>query len=374
MQVSTLQENLNIALGHVSRFCTGKSQLPILGNILLSTDSGRLKLSATNLEIGINYWLGAQIEQEGSITVPSKEITEFVSYLPTGKVDLNLSENSLLSVTSSKAESSFATIPSTDFPQIPSLDPTTAFELDYAMLSQSVNQIAFSSATDDTRPVLTAVYWRFTPDNFTMAATDGFRLSLKDIKLVNPIQIQNNAADAVYLIPARTLSEVVRLSKNTKTIKIGLTQDQRQVVFVFDDLELVSRLVEGEFPDYNRIVPTSSATKITLDKDEFSQAVKIASVFARESANVIRFNLGSDSLQITANAPQLGHNQAQVEAKIEGKPLEIAFNYKFVSDFLAAVKGNQISIELNESLTPGLFRALSDPAFTHVIMPVRLQD
>jgi DNA polymerase-3 subunit beta len=133
-------------------------------------------------------------------------------------------------------------------------------------------------------------------------------------------------------------------------------------------------LVEGEFPDYNRIVPTSSATKITLDKDEFSQAVKIASVFARESANVIRFNLGSDSLQITANAPQLGHNQAQVEAKIEGKPLEIAFNYKFVSDFLAAVKGNQISIELNESLTPGLFRDLSDPAFTHVIMPVRLQD
>ncbi len=374
MQVSLLQESLNTALTHVSRFCTGKSQLPILGNILISTDAARLKLSATNLEMGINYWLSAQIDKQGSITVPSKEITEFVSYLPTGKISLSLNDSSLLTVNSSKAESSFATMSPSDFPQIPSLDPSTSFELDYSLLSQSVSQTVFSAAADDTRPVLTAVYWRFTKDTFTMAATDGFRLSLKEIKLVNPIQIHQDQSEAVYLIPAKALSEVVRLSKNVSSIKIGLTQDQHQVVFVYDDLEIVSRLVEGEFPDYNRIIPKTSATKITLDKEEFSQAIKIASVFARESANVIRFSLKSDSVEITANAPQLGHNKAQVEAKIEGNPLEIAFNYKFISDYIASVKGDQITIELNESLSPGLFHDSHDPSYTHVIMPVRLQD
>jgi len=374
MKISLLQENLNTALGHVSRFVSSKTQLPILSNILLSTDNGRLRLSATNLELGINYWLGAKIDQEGSITVPAKEITEFVSYLPTGKIDLNLNQNNLLTLTSPKAESSFTTTLSVDYPVIPSINPDTSFELDLSVLSQAISQIAYSAAFDDTRPVLTSILCQFTPENLKLVATDGFRLSLKEIKLVNPIKFKKGVDNLTFLIPAKSLIEVTRLAKNTKTIRIGLTSDEHQVVFVLDDLEIVSRLIEGDYPDYKRIIPDSYSTKVTLDREELLQAIKIASVFARESANVVRFSVKTGSVELTANAPQIGQNKASVEAKIEGEPLEIAFNFKFVSDFLSGSKGSEVIIELNESLSPGFFHDQTEPHLIHIIMPVRLQD
>lgn len=374
MKISLLQENLNTALSHVSRFVSSKTQLPILNNILLSTDNGRLRLSATNLELGINYWIGAKIEEEGSITVPAKEITEFVSYLPAGKVDLNLNQNNLLTLTSPKAESSFTTSLPADYPTIPSINPDTSFELDLSILSQAISQIAYSAALDDTRPVLTSILCQFTPESLKLVATDGFRLSLKEIKLVNPIKLKSGVESLTFFIPAKSLIEVTRLAKNTKTIRIGLTSDEHQVVFVLEDLEIVSRLIEGDYPDYKRIIPDSYTTKIFVNREELLQSIKIASVFARESANVVRFSIKNNLLELTANAPQIGQNKASVEAKIEGDPLEIAFNFKFVSDFLNNSKGQEVIIELNESLSPGFFHDQSEPHLTHIIMPVRLQD
>jgi DNA polymerase III subunit beta len=372
MTLSLLQENLNNALVNVSRFVSSKNQLPILNNILLSTDNGRLKLSATNLELSINYWIGAKIEEEGNITVPSKEITEFVSYLTPGKIDLSLKGDNLLNLSSSKTESTFTTNPSTDYPDFPSLNPNTCFELDLEVLTQTVSQIAFSAAFDDTRPVLTAILCHFTSDSLKLVATDGFRLSFKEIKLTNPINLKTK--EITFLIPARSLLEITKLAKTNTKIKIGLTTDKHQVVFVLDDIELVSRLIEGEYPIYQRIVPESFSTKIFLNKEELNQAVKIASVFAKESANVVRFSIKSNSIELTANAPQIGQNKATVDAKVEGELLEIAFNYKFLIDFLNVCKSQEIIIELNESLTPALFKDQSDPDFSHIIMPVRLQD
>jgi DNA polymerase-3 subunit beta len=167
---------------------------------------------------------------------------------------------------------------------------------------------------------------------------------------------------------------VVKLAKSTKKLKFGLSSDAHQLIFVLEDLELVSRLIEGDYPDYQRIIPESFSTKIHLDKDEFSQAIKIASVFARESANVVKLSVKSSSVDVSANATQIGQNKATVDARVEGEPLEIAFNYKFISDFLTSCKGKEIIIELNEPLTPGLFHDEVDPHFTHIIMPVRIQD
>lgn len=372
MKLSLLQENFNTALGNVSRFVSSKSQLPILNNILLSTDNGRLKLSATNLELSINYWIGAKIEEEGSITIPAKEITEFVSYLSSGKLDLILNENNLLTLSSAKTESSFTTVPSTDYPEFPKIDTNTIFELDLSILNQAISQLAFAAATDDTRPTLTAILCQFSSDNLTLVATDGFRLSFKNIKLVNPINL--NTDQITFLIPAKSLIEVTKLAKNASKLKIGLTTDGHQVVFVLDDIELVSRLIEGDFPPYQRIMPETFTTKLYLNKDEFAQAVKIASVFAKESANVVKLNIKTNSVDLTANAPQVGQNKASVESKVEGETLEIAFNYKFLTDFLNVCKSQEILIELNEPLTPGSFHDQSDPNFTHIIMPVRLQD
>ncbi|MFA6250913.1 MAG: DNA polymerase III subunit beta [Candidatus Shapirobacteria bacterium] len=373
MKLSLLQENFNTALASVSRFISAKSQLPILSNILLSTDSGRLKLSATNLELGINYWIGSKITTEGGLTVPAKEITEFVSYLPPGRIDLELDSQNLLHLATSKAQSTFTTIPPSDYPSLPGINPDTAFDLDLSILNQAVAQVTAAAAADDTRPVLTAVLFQLTPNALSLVATDGFRLSQKLIRLVNPVDLHQEQP-LVFLIPSRSLVEVTKLARSSKTVKMGLTPDGHQLVFVLDDLELVSRLIEGDYPNYQRIIPESFATKIFVNKSEFSQSIKIASVFAKESANVVKFNVKPSSVELTANAPQLGQNQASFEARVEGEPLQIAFNYKFVSEFLSVCKGDEIVIELNESLTPGFFHDQSDPEFVHIIMPVRLQD
>lgn len=373
MKLSLLQENFNLALNHVSRFVSIKAQLPILNNILLSTDSGRLKLSATNLELGINYWIGAKIEEEGSVTVPSHEISEFVSYLNSGKLDLSLNNN-LLNIKSPKSESDFATTPAADFPTLNSIDPKDTFEINYSEVIDSINQITFSAATDDSRPVLTGILCCFTPTIFTFVATDGFRLSTKEIILKTPVTLPGGKEKLTFLIPAKTLTEITKLAKTDSKIKIGTTRDEHQIVFVLDDLELVSSLLDGQYPEYQKIIPENFSTKIFVNKDELTQAIKLASVFAAQSANVVKMNIKSDSIEITANAPQLGKNKITLDAKVEGEPLEIAFNFKFILDFIGIAKGKELSIKVNEPLTPGLFSDLSNPAYTHIIMPVRIQD
>ena len=206
-----------------------------------------------------------------------------------------------------------------------------------------------------------------------MIATDGFRLSVKKNTFAKPLNLSTDDT-LTYLVPARSLVEVTKLAKSAKTIRAGATSDGHQFLFVLDDVELVSRLIEGDFPDYKRIIPESGNTIITLDKDEFAQAVKMSSVFARESANVVKWKIGTNQIELSATTPQVGQNRVEVEAKVEGPVLEIAFNYKFLTDFLAIVKGKQITIELNQPLTPGLFRDSAAPDLFHIIMPVRIQD
>ncbi len=373
MQLTLLQENLAPALSQVSRFVATRSQLPILSKILFTATNGRLTLSATDLDIGINYWVGAKIDTEGTITIPAKEIAEFISYLPTGKLDLALNEHNLLVVKSAKAESTFASAPAVDFPNLPSLAEDNTLLLNTQLLIDSVNQVSFAAATDDSRPILTAVLWQLTSTGFKMVATDGFRLSVKTGLFTQPLPLKEGET-VTYLIPAHSFIEITKLSKNTKTIKAGATTDGHQFLFVLDDVELISRLVEGDFPDYQRIIPQASPLVITLDKEEFAQAVKMSSVFARNSANVIKIKVGANSLELSATTPQVGQNRVEVEAKIDGDPLEIAFNYKFLSDFLNVVKGKQITIELNQPLTPGVFKDTTIPDFFHIIMPVRIQD
>jgi len=375
MKLSLLQENLNLALTHLSRFISTKNQLPILSNILLQTDNGRLKLSATNLELALNYWIGAKIETEGSITIPSKEIVEFVSYLPTGKLDLSLSKNKLLELSSPKAHSTFATSPTDDFPDTSSKNKKYTFTLDSDLLLKTIDQISYAAATDDSRPVLTATLWQIKPDSYSCVTTDGFRLSLKQNKLVNPVNIDGQES-VTFLIPTRGLIELSRLAKNSKTIEVGLTADERQLVFVLDDLNILCRLIEGDYPDYNKIIPQGHKIRLSADKLEFNQALRIASVFARQSANVVKFSISKNKLELTANAPQIGQNKTFLDINTEGDEsnLRIAFNYKFVSDFVNACQGDNIVIELNDPLSPASFLDESDPNFTHIIMPVRLQD
>jgi DNA polymerase III subunit beta len=374
MKISLLQENLNPALAMVSRFVATRAQLPILSHILFSTDSGRLKLSATNLEMGINYWIGGKISTEGSFAVPAKEITEFVSYLPSGKLDLSLNPQSLLEISSPKTSSTFATSPTSDYPAIAIINPKTAIDISLKAFSSAISEVAFAASTDDSRPVLTAVLCTFTTTSLKLVATDGFRLSIKEILLSDPITLPDDVDNLTFLIPSKSLFEVAKITKTNDKLKFGLSTDSNQLVFVVPDIELTSRLIEGDFPDYQRIVPSAFSTTINLSKDEFAQSIKIASVFARESANVVKISIKNNQIEVSANAVQVGQNKVTVDAKIAGEPLEVAFNYKFITDFIGICQGENLTISLNEPLTPGLFQDSTNPTLTHIIMPVRIQD
>lgn len=374
MKVSILQENLAKGLSTVSRSVASRATLPILTNILLATDKGRLKLSATNLESGINLWLGAKVEEEGSITIPAKVLNEFVNSLPAEKIEMEVKQNSLI-VTSGSFKADFIGTPATEFPQIPSFSGKPLLVFEKEELIKSLGQVIFAAAQDEGRPVLTGVLVKNAEGKITLVATDGYRLSIKDLNG------EGKNLEQDLIIPAKTLLEVSRLVSEKKEeeqeIRLALTAEKSQVVFALSDVEFSSRLLEGEFPDFNKIIPRSFNTKAEFDKEEFTRAIKIASIFAREQANVVKFKIGSSAnssgLEITAETPQVGTNESQVAAKSEGEPLETAFNCRFLLDFLSAVKGEEIVFEANGSLAPGVFKIKGDESFLHIIMPVRLQ-
>ncbi len=369
MKISILQENLNSGLSTVSRFVSGKTQLPILNNILWQTDNNQLCLSATNLELGINLWLGAKVEKEGKITLPAKEITEFVSYLSPGRIEIEAKDETKIEIQANSGKAVFVGAPSDDFPAIPHLDEKSFLTVSLESLTKAVSQVGFAASVDETRPALSGIFWQFTDMGYQMVATDGYRLSLKTISEKVPV-----GDKASFLIPARSLMEAVRLAKEDK-IKVSFSKNGNQIVFGLSDCEISSRLLdEKEFPDYQKILPQEHKTRMVVDKEEFLQAIKAASVFARESANVIRFLLEKDKLVISANASSVGENTNMINAKIEGEANEIAFNYRFLIDFLNAASGEEVSFEMNESLSPGVFRVDADDSWLHLIMPVRLQE
>ncbi len=371
MKLQILQNNLDQGLSITSRFVSSRPQLPILNNILLSTDNGKLCLSATNLELGINIWLGAKIEKPGKLAMPAREMAEFVSYLSTEKINLVSEKDNQLTISSPQATASFVGMRVDEFPQVPSLDKKSSFSLPLESLSQAVSQVGFAAASDETRPVLEGIFWQFENGEYRMAATDGYRLSFKKVTLGKKSTKEKSA----FLVPAKTLSEVIRLGKG-ETVQIGLTKGQNQAIFAFPQMEISSRLLEGEFPEYEKIIPQSAKTKVSLNKEDFVQSVRIASVFARESANIVLLKIGKQEMTITANAPQVGENKASLPVKVEGEPIKIAFNYKFLLDFVNAVPADKkdITIELNDPLSPTVFKIDGDKTWLHIIMPVRMEE
>lgn len=372
MKVQILQENLNKGLSIASRLVSTKAQLPILANVLLKANKNNLEISATNLETGIVLRLGAKVEKEGELTIPARVLTELVSSLPTGKVELEAKENSL-AISCEGHQASFNGIPATEFPKMPKYSSETLFPLPSEKFLEAINQAAFAAATDEGRPVLTGVLVKLEGKRLSLIATDGYRLSLKTIDL--SVSLEENKS---LILPAKTLIEIGRIiseDKNQKeaVVKIGFTKEQNQVIFVFPEMELFSRVIEGEFPDYEKIIPQNLSSKVTIDRENLNRAVKIVSIFARDSSNIVKIKTNKNYLEISANSPQVGDNKNSLEIKLEGEEGEIAFNYRFLQGFLGAVSSPEVSLEMTGSLNPGVFRGVGDSSLLHIIMPVRLQ-
>jgi len=368
MKITLLQENLNRGLSIVSRFVVSHPQIPILSHIAIKTDKNRLRVSATNLEIGVNYYCGAKIGLEGGAAVLARTFSDFVASLPAEKVVLTEAKENL-NITCGNFQANLPTSPINDFPKIPT-KVSQKFSLPYQKFIQALGSVVFATSNDDSRPVLSGVNFKFSKNTCLLSATDGYRLSFKKISL------KKEFPKLEFIIPSLVLAELVRNRSegDLSSLELGLASEEKQVVFFLPNLEFSSRLLEGEYPNINKVIPQDKETTVTVDREEFLGAVKMAAIFARESANTIKLLIANNKVQVSANAPVLGENTSQIEAQIEGENQKVAFNFRFLIDLLSALKSDQVVMELQQSEKPVVFKNPKDKDFLHIIMPVKIQE
>ncbi|PWH14602.1 MAG: DNA polymerase III subunit beta [Anaerolineae bacterium] len=375
MKVTVLQENLARGLSIVSRAVSPRSTLPVLANVLIATDEGRLRLSATNLEMGITCWIGARIEEDGSTTVPARTFADLVSTLPDQQVNLRLDPRTqTLTVRSGSSTNDIKGIDAQEFPPLPVPDFEQAVHINVADFKEMVHQVAFAASIDEARPVLMGVLVKVEGDRITMAAADGFRLSVRTATLSSPTAQPVNA-----IIPARALSELARIaSDGEQVIQMVLPKGRGQVVFRVKDIELVSQLIDGTFPDYQQIIPRSYKSRTLVSTASLLKACKQAEIFAREGSNVVRMNIRTSGelqpgeVEISAHSEETGSNETIVEATVDGIPLLIAFNVKFLREVLEVIKTPNVAIETTAPNAPGVVKPVGEDNFLHVIMPMHL--
>ena len=390
MNITVLQENLIKALTHASRIITTKAQMPILSHIKLDADKQGLMISSTDLEIGLRLRVGAKVDQPGSITVPSRVITELINNAGPGALQLTVTKEEL-SIQGGGLKASVAGMSPEEFPTLPPFPDQSTIELPADHLTQAINKVGFAAATDDSRPVLTAIQVKAQDSHLELAGTDGFRLSwvkLSHAQAANSSKSEKTSKEKKpqeWLIPARALQEITRLiTPNVKQIKLGLTDKSTQVIFQLGDIELISRLVSGEFPDFHKIMPDSGDTVVEMSRSALLRAMRLAAIFARESANIVRFTIQKDQLIISANAPQVGGQESTVDAKVDGPEAQIAFNYRYVLDYLNCGDSSAVQLLMTNALGPGLWLEINPSTkqskneitsldFKHVIMPVRVE-
>jgi len=373
MKVSCLQENLVKGLSIVGRAVSTRSTLPVLANVLLATDNGRLKLSATNLEVVITCWIGAKVEEEGAITVPSRTFADLINALPQEPVSLALHERTqTLHISCARTEANIKGIDAQEFPLVPTPDRKHRIRLESDVLKHMISQVAFAAAVDDTRPMLTGVSTRFEQSKLLMAATDGFRLSVRSAQIPGLVE-----EPTTINVPARALVELARvIGDETEAVYLSLPEGRNQIIFDMENIVLVSQLIDGNFPDYTPIIPKRHNTRTVLGTAEFSKACRTAEIFARESSHTARVRIEpGDEITpgyavVAATSAETGDNVAQIDANVEGDPIEIAFNVKYMTDVLNVIDTPQVALETTSSMEPGVLKPVGDSDFVHIIMPM----
>lgn len=371
MKVSCTQANLQKGLAIVSRGVTTRGTLPILANVLLVTDKGRLKLVTTDLEIAISTYIGAKVDADGTLTVPARLLQEFVLTNNDPTIELQTKDNTL-QLKSEHYQANIKGLAAEEFPLIPEVKKEHNFALAALQFKEAIEQVVFAAANDETRPILTGVLITALKSQLTLAATDSYRLAERKLALPKPIDTTLAA-----IVPARTINELSRIIDETiDMIEVGIGENQVQ--FSIGPTQLVSRLLEGKFPDYQQIIPQKTVAKAQVATAQLGNSIKMASFFAREVANNIKVKTNNKQLEIMAVSPQLGDAKSHVKAQIEGESLEVAFNAKFLSDGLAAIKSDNVSFELSGPLSPGLIKPAGKTSdknhYLYIVMPLKLGE
>lgn len=372
MKVTCLQENLAKGLSVVSRAVATRSTLPITANVLLQTDNSRLKLAATNLEIALTYWIGAKIEEEGEITVPNKFLTPFVDSLPNDRMELELSPRSRqVRIECGRNTATIGGMDAGDFPAIPSVQGDMFLRLDPQTLRKALSQVVFAAASDDSRPVLTGVHVLAEGARLTLAAADGFRLAVHYLQLGEPAPERLE-----IVIPAKAMSELNRLLADVdQPVEMLINAARTTVLFRMPSVEMVAQLLQGAFPDYNRLIPQSYATRAVAPVNEFSASIRRAAIFSREGSGIVRLqvhpneDLTPGKLEVQAKAEEIGGSDDKIDASVDGPATKIAFNSRYLQDVLGVLEG-QVALEISSPSLPGVIRPVGVDNYIHVIMPM----
>lgn len=369
MKFTILQQDLWPSLQAVARSVGVRSTLPVLDNILLSVEDKRLKIAATNLEIGVIKYIPVSDGVEGEITVPAKTLLELVSGLGQSKVNLE-ADSSSLTIQSDSFKATINGIPASEFPAIPlSSSKGVSFTKD-ALLASS--QILFAAAVDEGRPVLTGVLTSVKDSKLDFVATDGFRLAHRQINLT--LSESEQVQGFKSLIPKRTYEEVLKIisEQDVDEISIALSENQNQAVFTLGQTIVSSRLIEGQFPAWEKIIPTQTVGRAVLEKEVFLKAIKLAAVFAKNEANIIILTTKKEGLNLKSSAKQLGSQENEVEGSVEGEDLQIAFNTKFLLDAVSNIPTSQMVMEFSGPLSASIIKPVGEEGLEFIIMPVRL--
>jgi DNA polymerase-3 subunit beta len=376
MKLSCLQENLNRGLNCVGRAAAARTTLPITNNVLIATDQGRLKLVATNLEMAISCWIGAKVEEDGAITIPARLLNEFVASLPSDKIDINLSPRTkTLQLKCARFEARISGINAKEFPPLPKAEDGINTKIEVGALRQGIGRVVFAAAADESRPVLTGVHAEFDNKILTLAAADGFRLAVYNLPLITAVKEK-----ATAIIPARALAELNRLATDQEEaidIKLGTTKSQ--ILFRLKDIELISQLIQGGFPQYSQLIPQSYNTRAVVDVAQFLRATKTASIFARDGSGIVRLVItprvkaSQGKLTIAARSEEIGDDVGEIDAVVEGEEAKIAFNGKYLIDVLGVLSEPQVALEVTSPSSPGVIRPLGVDNYVHVVMPMFVQ-
>lgn len=370
MKFSLLSENINKKLPLISHAVSSRSQLTSLLNFLITAKGKELSIRATDLEIGIIGKIPASTEEEGEVAVPARTLLELLGNVPSGKVDVYTKE-ATLHIETQKTKMQLQTQPTNDFPVLYEKKGEEIMQIEKEVLEKELKKVVFAASIDSSRPALSGVLIGEKGTDRVIVATDGYRLSLK--KIASAMKKKSDSLEKPIIIPSRILRELMSL-KEEGSIGVFISPESNQVIFIQGDMEIVGRLIEAEFPAYEKIIPSDFSIRTTFNRQEMQMAVKTCWVFARETSGIIRMAIGKNKITVSSSTPSVGHGSVEVEAKVEGEENEIAFNGRYLLELLSNVDDEDMVFEMSGPLNAGVFKIAGDNSFLHLIMPIRVQE
>ncbi len=364
MKVICTQENLKKGLNITSRVSNGSTTLPVLNNVLLKTEEGGLKVSATNLEMGVNTWVRCKIEDQGSISVPAKTFTDLINNLPPDNIILETQDGHLL-IQTNGYKTKIKGLSADEFPLIPQISEENGINMSADDLKNSIVQVAFASAYSETQPEISGVLFAFEDSKLKLVATDRYRLAEKTV------EISGNVSKSM-IVPNRAVQELAKILASAGSEQVVVYVAQNQVMFKVTETELTSRLIDGQYPDYKQIIPQEFNTEIELATDELGSAMRTTGIFTQTGNNVNLEYSAPDNLTISATSGDIGESSVKVPSKVSGSAGKIIFNHRYILDCLSAISTKQVTFHIINENSPAVLKSNDLPGYVYLVMPIKV--